>query len=104
MDSRTYLAELMSEREKLSGHAARLVDQAVAVPAALCYANGYPWLRHVTLHGPLTMGPDGFSRSLSGGPVSMRLLLLLFCILWEIRHPGSRSPPGGNEMECHDVQ
>ncbi|KAL1474722.1 hypothetical protein MTO96_033919, partial [Rhipicephalus appendiculatus] len=27
VDSRTYLAELMSEREKLSGHAARLVDQ-----------------------------------------------------------------------------
>ncbi|KAL3250973.1 hypothetical protein MRX96_055290, partial [Rhipicephalus microplus] len=27
MDSLTYLAELMSEREKLSGHAAKLVDQ-----------------------------------------------------------------------------
>lgn len=29
MDSRTYLAELMGEREKLSGHAARLVDQEI---------------------------------------------------------------------------
>ncbi|KAL3195894.1 hypothetical protein MRX96_015643 [Rhipicephalus microplus] len=27
MDSLTYLAELMGEREMLSGHAARLVDQ-----------------------------------------------------------------------------
>ncbi|KAL1478090.1 hypothetical protein MTO96_035236 [Rhipicephalus appendiculatus] len=31
VDSRTYLAELMSEREKLSGHAARLVDQEYSV-------------------------------------------------------------------------
>lgn len=28
-DSRTYLAELMNERDKLSGHAARLVDQEI---------------------------------------------------------------------------
>ncbi|XP_077497321.1 uncharacterized protein LOC144107951 isoform X2 [Amblyomma americanum] len=34
VDSRAYLAELMNEREKLSGHAARLVDQASITTAS----------------------------------------------------------------------
>lgn len=39
-DVRTYLTELMSEREKLTGHAARLVDQGQCFVYYLFFAFG----------------------------------------------------------------